>query len=104
QRGYDVLLAADGAEALAHVNKRGAAIDLIISDVVLPGLSGPEVVACVREKVREIRVLLMSGYSDHHALRGLRHGEHAILHKPFSSAAIARKVREVLDRREAAAA
>ncbi len=98
RRGYDVLLASGEVEAMAHAIERGGRIDLIVSDIVLPGASGPEVIANVRTLAPGVRVLLVSGYSDHQALRDVIASETDLLHKPFSSSTLVRKVRDILDR------
>ncbi len=97
-RGYTVQVASDGDEAVAMAASCAVAIDLVISDVVMPGASGAEVVSQVRRRNPAARALFMSGYHDHPALRGevLGAGQH-LLQKPFTPDALARKVREVLD-------
>jgi PAS domain S-box-containing protein len=95
EAGYDVLEAANGEEALracAARAQRGERVDLVLTDVVMPGMSGRQLAARVREIVPESRVLLMSGYDDD----DVRSGE-PILAKPFSAGMLARRVREVLD-------
>jgi DNA-binding response OmpR family regulator len=96
--GYRVLEAQDGQEALAVAATCGAPIHLVLSDVVLPGLSGPQVVARLKEQAVCSRVLFMSGYAQEELLKkdGLGSSDHSI-QKPFDGDALARKVREVLD-------
>ncbi len=98
QQGYEVLLAADAGEAREQF-ERSASIDLILSDVVLPGDSGPELARGLVERRPGLKVVFMSGYTEdaitHH---GVLEAGVAFLHKPFTSEALARKVREVLDR------
>jgi CheY-like chemotaxis protein len=97
-RGYHVLVARDGEEAVAIARRRPQRIDLVLSDVIMPRSSGPDVVARVLELAPQARALYMSGYSDHAILRNgaLRDGL-AFLPKPFDRNTLARKVREVLD-------
>lgn len=85
-RGYRVLLAADGQEAMDLVGEHGPAIDLVLSDVVLPRLSGPEVVQRIRQVLPEVKVLYTSGYSPDPSLRSdvLQERVH-FLPKPFTS-------------------
>ena len=97
-RGYRVLDAPDGETALRLALDHGGAIDLLVTDVIMPGLSGRDLADRLRSVRPDLRVLFMSGYSDD-ALgeRGaLGPGMH-YLQKPFASDALARRVREVLD-------
>ena len=96
-RGYGVLVAGNRDEALAIVRGHGSPIDLIVCDVVLPGASGPRIVADVRALVPGLPAIMMSGYSDHEVVNGVRASGDAFLQKPFSPPALARKVRTVLD-------
>jgi PAS domain S-box-containing protein len=97
-RSYDILEARDGEEAVAVAKSHAGAIDLILSDVVIPGISGPEIVQQVQQHRGGTRSLFMSGYTDHAILRDriLAAGANFI-QKPFAPAALASKVREVLD-------
>jgi CheY-like chemotaxis protein len=94
--GYDVHTAASPAEALELWPSCDA--DLVISDVVMPGMSGSQLVARLRETRPDVRVLYTSGYNDDAVVRsGVMTAEAAFLQKPFDGASLARKVREVLD-------
>ena len=64
RRGYDLLVAADPIEALAIVEGHPARIHLLVSDVVMPMLSGPELARRLRELRPEIRTLFLSGYTE----------------------------------------
>jgi DNA-binding NtrC family response regulator len=70
----------------------------LLTDMVMPGLSGPEVASSVKERLPGIRSLFMSGYTDHAVLRdgSLTLGMNFI-QKPFAPDALARKIRQVLD-------
>jgi CheY-like chemotaxis protein len=100
ERGYTVLLAADGQQALAYAREQRGPIDLVLTDVVMPGLGGGELAKLLTELRPAIRVLHMSGYTN-----GVisQHGVLAegvvLLEKPFTSVRLAGAVREVLDRR-----
>src|SRR4029078_5186247 len=76
KRGYTVLEASRGDQALALASGHTAPIHLLLSDVVMPGMSGRVVAARVTELRPEVRVLLMSGYSDD---AGLRSGSEAAI-------------------------
>jgi two-component system cell cycle sensor histidine kinase/response regulator CckA len=92
--GYTVIVAAPGeAERTAHAHR--GSIDLLVSDVVMPGMRGPAVAARVQAEAPAMRVLYVSGYSDEFLDGSLRGA--AFLGKPFTPAELARKVREVLD-------
>jgi two-component system cell cycle sensor histidine kinase/response regulator CckA len=75
-----------------------ASIQLVLSDVVMPGRSGPEVVEMLRAHHPTLRAIFMSGHTDHPALHEgvLGAGVHFI-QKPFAPLALAKKIREVLD-------
>ncbi|MFL5800937.1 MAG: response regulator [Roseiflexaceae bacterium] len=98
-RGYTVLEAADGEEALYITQQhRGAAPQLLLTDVVMPQLSGNALAARLKDSVPGIKVLFMSGYTDDAIVHHVRlEPGMAFLHKPFSPATLARKVREVLN-------
>jgi len=97
-RGYTVLDARDGEEALAICRRPETRIDLVATDAVMPKMNGrvlAERLATVRPG---LRVLFMSGYTDDDMLRrGIMDPRMAFLQKPFTPEALAKKVREVLD-------
>jgi two-component system cell cycle sensor histidine kinase/response regulator CckA len=96
--GYRILEACDPLEACAIAAKRQGTIQLLIADVVLPGASGPELAKELLRHSPGLKVLYMSGHSDSAILkRGVRRKEAAFLRKPFTPAALAAKVREVLE-------
>ena len=97
--GYKVLVAAGGVEALAIASDPMTLIDVVITDVVMPGMNGREIIEKIVESRPGVGSLLMSGYTDDDVLRrGVLHGETAFLQKPFTGEQLARKVRAVLDR------
>jgi signal transduction histidine kinase len=100
QLGYTVLEAGDGADALRVADKHCGAIDLLLADVVLPQLRGTALAECLQERLPDLKVLFMSGYTDqtivHH---NILEPDVAFLQKPFSPELLARKVREVLAQR-----
>jgi DNA-binding response OmpR family regulator len=98
-QGYAVLEAGDGAEAEQVAAAHAGPIDLLVTDVVMPGLGGREVAERLAAARPGLRVLYLSGYTDDAVVRhGVLAAEAAFLQKPFTPAALARKVREVLDR------
>jgi PAS domain S-box-containing protein len=97
--GYTVYVAGGGAEALTIALDPDTAIDAVLTDVVMPGMNGRELVERLIESRPGMRSLLMSGYTDDDILRrGVLHGETAFLQKPFTPEQLARKLRGVLDR------
>ena len=99
--GYEVLEARNGAEALRVAGGHTGQIELVVTDVVMPQMGGREVAERVAALHPEARVLFLSGYTDDAIVRhGILEEEVAFLQKPFTTAALARKVREVLDGRE----
>ena len=101
--GYAVLSAEDAEKALQVAAAHGGAIALAITDVVMPGMSGPEVAARLVALRPGLRVIFMSGYTDEAIGNAgvLDAGTHFI-QKPFSADALLRKVREVLDQGDGA--
>ena len=94
--GHRVRAASDGEEALA-ILAAGEPPDLLITDVIMPGMSGPELIGRVRERHGDVRCLFISGYTDNVMLRhGLSQDRVHFLHKPFGFESLARKIGEVL--------
>ena len=97
QGGYKVLVPGYPKCGLASPEKTEGKIDLLLTDVVMPGISGPQVAEDLRLTIPGLKVLFMSGSTDealgHH---GVEEGV-ALLEKPFTRRALLRKVREVLD-------
>src|SRR5581483_815672 len=96
--GYTVLEAGTGPDALAVGERHAGPVHLLVTDVVLPGLGGREVAERLAAVRPEVRVLYLSGYAADAVVRhGVREAEVHFLHKPFAPAALAHKVRKVLD-------
>jgi len=96
-RGYKVIDAANGEEALRLCKAHAGTIHLMLTDVVMPGMTGREL---VEEAVRlrsDMKVLFMSGYADEASKSGFLHPGLHFIEKPFTSNALALKIREVLD-------
>ena len=97
-RGYHVLVAASGHDALRLAAQHGESFDVLVTDVVMPGMSGREVALLLAPAHPTMRVLYLSGYTDESIVRhGMLEPGIAFLQKPFTAEALARKVREVLD-------
>jgi CheY-like chemotaxis protein len=90
ERGYQIQIAADGEQALAIATARPESIDLLVTDMVMPGLNGRQTAAALRTTQPRMRVLYISGYTDDTVVRagGYEPGI-AFLQKPFSSRQLA---------------
>ena len=96
--GYTVLEAANGFDALKILSECKTPVDLILTDLVMPEMSGRELIERVRSKGTAPKVLYMSGYTDDDVIReGINGAEIAFLQKPFTSGILLRKVRETID-------
>ena len=102
--GYTVLVAASGDEALTIFRRAVTPIHLLLTDVVMPGMSGPTLVGRVRDEGARISILYTSGYADD-ALTSESGRDERIhfLAKPYTGTTLLRKIREVLDAKSAAA-
>ena len=99
EKGYTVLSASSGQEALELLSGYSDAVDLMVTDVIMPGLSGREVAEAVRSSRPELRVLYMSGYTDDALDRhGLQGTDDQFIQKPFTTLTLARRVHEILHR------
>lgn len=98
--GYEVLVARSAEDALAMLDRTFAAVDLLFTDIVMPGMSGIELAQRVLQKRPDVKVLYTSGYTEDDALRrGIGDGTIDFLPKPYSMADLTRRVRQVLDSR-----
>lgn len=98
--GYRVVLASGGSEALELVIRLPDPLDLIVTDVVMPGMSGQEIVAELRRRQPGLRALYVSGYADEAIwARGALDAESHLLSKPFTARSLLQRVREALDAR-----
>ena len=93
--GYTVLQAGNGLEALAVADQHPGKIDIVLTDVVMPRMGGPELVEKLRARRPGLAVIFMSGYTDAAALENARIGSGAmLLNKPFSAGTLSQKLQE----------
>ena len=98
--GYRVAEATNAEEAITLVEQRGVTPDLLVSDVVMPGLGGRELATRLRVHLPALAVLLMSGYTTDVALRDTTDAQTAFLQKPFTPARLADQVKQLLGSRQ----
>jgi len=89
--GYAVHTAADGAEALRIGLEHLQALDMLIADIRMPGMEGTEVARILKASKPELKVLLISGYTEGQSVR------EPFLSKPFAPSTLVKKVRELLE-------
>ncbi len=98
RRGYRVIEAADGDQAIDTAHGHAGVIHLLVTDLVMPGMTGRELARFMTHERPGLRVLFISGYSDERTEpRGSGDGPEAFLQKPFTPAVLARQVRQILD-------
>ncbi|MEW6720347.1 MAG: response regulator, partial [Thermodesulfobacteriota bacterium] len=96
--GYRVLQAENGKDALRICGEHQGEIHLLVTDMVMPGMSGRELAQEAARLRPDMKVLYMSGYADQSIGRhGVPDADFLLLQKPFTPGAVARKVREMLD-------
>jgi two-component system, cell cycle sensor histidine kinase and response regulator CckA len=97
ENGYRVLVASSPQEALAVAGRHEGALDLLVTDIVMPGMNGKELAGRLRETCPRLRVLYMSGYTeDIVGQRGLLDGASVFLAKPFTEEALTQSVRRAI--------
>ncbi len=98
EHGYQVMAVSTCAEAVGRSNRHEGVIDLLLTDVVVPDGNGRAIAEQIGARRKDIKVLYMSGHTDdtvvHH---GVVEGGASFIHKPFTTAALTRKVRETID-------
>ncbi|HKJ66320.1 MAG TPA: ATP-binding protein, partial [bacterium] len=98
EKGYQVIDAGDGTAAIKAVEKQSGDIDLLISDVIMPGMNGKELYDHINDRYPDIKVLYISGYTDDVISKhGILERGISFLQKPFSNKQLMKKIREILD-------
>ena len=96
--GYNVLAASNGREALQVAVKHGQPIELVLTDMIMPIMGGPELVTTLRPKYPDMKILFTSGYTDDAVIRhDLFEGTVSFIQKPYSPTTLVQKVRQVLN-------
>ncbi len=96
-RGYEVLEASTGVDALALMDRHEGAVDLVVSDVVMPEMDGPTLLRELRKRNADLKIIFISGYAEDAFKRNLADGEQfAFLPKPFSLKQLAGAVKETM--------
>ncbi len=95
--GYNVVLAANGEEALSIVADMNQRIELLLTDIIMPGMNGRDLYLKLRERFPELKVLYMSGYSDNIVCREENEDENAsFIQKPFTMQKLSEKIHQIL--------
>jgi two-component system, cell cycle sensor histidine kinase and response regulator CckA len=98
--GFQVIVASNGEEAIHVAERHGRPIDLLVTDVVMPGMNGRALADRLLAKQPKLKILYISGYTDSFiAGHGVLEEGTFLLHKPFTEEVLVRKVRDVLDGR-----
>jgi two-component system, cell cycle sensor histidine kinase and response regulator CckA len=98
EAGHRVLEAGDGREAISVLARAGQGVDLVLTDVAMPGMSGRELADRLRQARPDVRVIFMSGYADDEIVRrGLLEPEQPFIQKPFTPEVLIRRVAELTD-------
>jgi two-component system cell cycle sensor histidine kinase/response regulator CckA len=96
-RGYSVIEAANGIEALEAFDAKSGAVDLVVSDVVMPEMDGPALLREMRKRNPDLKIIFVSGYAEEAFDKSLPENEQfAFLAKPFALSALVAKVKETM--------
>jgi two-component system cell cycle sensor histidine kinase/response regulator CckA len=96
-RGYSVIEASNGIEALEALEEKNGAVDLVVSDVVMPEMDGPTLLKAMREKNPDLKIIFVSGYAEDAFEKSMPENQQfAFLPKPFALAALVAKVKETM--------
>lgn len=96
--GYSVKEAADGAQALGLIERECESVHLVLTDVIMPEMSGAELARHLSRVRPQLPIIFMSGYSEDPVVRGVESTGSLFLAKPFTASALVEKVRQTLDR------
>ena len=96
-QGYNCLAAADGIDALGIIEHNAEPVNLLLTDMVMPNMMGAELARRAARLRPEMRILLMSGFSDDPLVRSLERVPAIFIAKPFTASALCAKVRQALD-------
>ncbi|MGA7237669.1 MAG: response regulator [Bryobacteraceae bacterium] len=96
-QGYNCLAASDGAEALQLIESGVEPVHLVLTDMVMPKMMGSELARHLAKRRPDIRILLMSGFSEDPLIRSFERVPAIFIAKPFTAAALCAKVRQSLD-------
>jgi two-component system, cell cycle sensor histidine kinase and response regulator CckA len=100
RQGYTVIDAANGVDAMRLFDEHAGSIDMLVTDMVMPHMSGRQLHAALRSRQAHLKVLFLSGYTDEFVASQFVTGPHAaFLQKPFTLESLTRTVRELLDAR-----
>ena len=97
QSGYHCLEAGDGVEALDVLESDAGSVSLVLTDMIMPRMTGTELAEAVLRSWPEIRIMFMSGYSDDPIVRSLEQSAAIFMAKPFTASILMEKVRQALD-------
>ncbi|GAB5558701.1 MAG: PAS domain-containing sensor histidine kinase [Synoicihabitans sp.] len=101
--GYEVVTAMDGESALLEFKEHGESLDLVVTDLVLPGMSGWEVFTGIREQIPDLPILIMSGHLEPKLEAAVqRSGAAGFVQKPFSLGVLLRRVSQIIAERRSA--
>jgi two-component system cell cycle sensor histidine kinase/response regulator CckA len=95
-RGYTVLQAGNGVEAIELIDSHEGTIDLVVSDVVMPEMDGPSLLKELRRRKPELKIIFVSGYAEEAFAKNIPEGQHAFLAKPFTLKQLVATVKETM--------
>jgi two-component system, cell cycle sensor histidine kinase and response regulator CckA len=96
-QGYNCLAAADGVDALQTIESEPEPVHLVLTDMVMPKMMGSELARHLAQRYPDVRILLMSGFSDDPLVRSFECMPQIFIAKPFTAGALCTKIREALD-------
>lgn len=100
RKNYEVISATNGLDGLKLIEKHQAAIDLIITDLVMPNISGVAVITIVKKKYPNIPVIAITGWGEHPESLAMEAHADLVLEKPFELSDLDRFMRELLDKKK----